>query len=84
MALTPWQQAKLLFSLLANKLSLKPLFINSRILEIYFSFLMLFPDTMWDGKQSMVKCKKIDIYYNRGVSRFNISRDFRPPSSNLI
>ena len=36
--------------------------------------------------QSMVKCKrnKIDIYYNRGVPRFNISRDFRPPSSNLI
>ena len=47
---------------------------------------MLFPDTIWDGKQSMVKCKrnKIDIYYNRGVSRFNISIDFRPPSSNLI
>ena len=49
---------------------------------------MLFPDTIWYVKQSMVKCKrnKIDIYYNRGVSRFNISRDFRPPEfkSNLI
>ena len=65
---------------LANKLSIKPLFINLRILEIYFSFFMLFPDTIWNGKQSMVKCKrdKIDIYYNRGVSRFNISRDFVP------
>ena len=49
---------------LASKLSIKSLLINSRILEIYFSFLMLFPDKMLDGKQSMVKCKKnkIDIY----------------------
>ena len=50
-------------SVLANKLSIKPLLINLRILDIYFSFFMLFPDTIWYGKQSMVKCKrnKIDI-----------------------
>ena len=73
-------------SVLANKLSIKPLLIKLRILDIYFSFFMLFPDTIWYGKQSMVKYKrnKNEIYYNRGVPRFNISRDFRPPSSNLI
>ena len=70
-------------SVLANKLSIKPLFINLRILEIYFYFFMLFPDIICYGKQSMVKSKrnKIDIYYNRGVI---ISRDVPPPSSNVI
>ena len=43
---------------------------------------MFFPDTICDGKQSMVsKRNKIDFYYNRGVSHFNISRNFRPPIS---